>query len=68
MENGLAALKVEGFQDPLTLTIGIPEATSMLYAAGLESRRPSTLRTWQQCLNVRLTVISNDPKKVAGVL
>ena len=54
LTTGLASLKVDGFEEPIILAIGIPEAAALLYAAGLESRRPSTLRTWQQCIAVSL--------------
>ena len=50
MEGGLAALKVEGFEEPLGLAIGLPEAAALLYASGIESRRPTTLKTWRHSL------------------
>lgn len=54
MDGGMASLKLDGFEEPLGISIGLPEAAAMLYASGLESRRPSTLKTWQQSLDVRL--------------
>ena len=53
VDGGLAALKVEGFQEELPLAVGVPEAAALLFAAGLESRRPSTLQTWGHSLAVR---------------
>lgn len=53
MDGGIASLSLDGFEEPLGISIGLPEAAALLYASGLESRRPSTLKTWQQSLKVR---------------
>lgn len=53
LDGGVASLSVQGFSAPLDIAIGLPEAAALLYASGLESRRPSTLKTWQQSLDVR---------------
>lgn len=52
LQGGIASLKIQGYKQPLGITIGLPEAAALLYASGLESRRPTTLQTWASSLQV----------------
>ena len=61
MEGGLAALKIEGFEEPLGLAIGLPEAAALLYASGIESRRPTTLKTWRHSLEAGFDCATEHP-------
>lgn len=45
-------LAVQGYSRPVQLAIGLLEAVAVVYAAGVESRRPSTANTWARTLQV----------------
>ena len=50
----VVALKAEGFEELLAIAIGPAEAFSLYRTFGPETRRPSTLLTWQHSLEVGL--------------
>lgn len=47
---GVASILVNGFPHTLDISIGPVEAMAMLYATGVELRRPSTVGTWTRTL------------------
>ncbi len=49
----VVALKAEGFEELLAIAIGPAEAFALYRTFGPETRRPSTLLTWQHSLDVR---------------
>ncbi len=49
---GVMLLAVQGYSRPVQLAIGLLEAVVVVYAAGVESRRPSTANTWARTLQV----------------
>ena len=52
MEGGVATLRVEGYSSPMPLHVGVAEAAAILYASGMEFRRPSTVNAWRNSLKV----------------
>lgn len=48
----VVALKAEGFEELLAIAIGPAEAFALYRTFGPETRRPSTLLTWQHSLDV----------------
>ena len=50
--SGLASLAVDGYGAPVSIYVGLAEAAAILYASGMESRRPSTISTWQHTIEV----------------
>lgn len=50
----VVALKAEGFDELLAIAIGPAEAFALYRTFGPETRRPSTLLTWQHSLDVSL--------------
>ncbi|KAK9865473.1 hypothetical protein WJX84_008567 [Apatococcus fuscideae] len=48
--SGLASLSVDGYGAPVSIYVGLAEAAAILYASGMESRRPSTISTWQHTI------------------
>ncbi|KAK9826663.1 hypothetical protein WJX74_008584 [Apatococcus lobatus] len=48
--SGLASLAVDGYGAPVSIYVGLAEAAAILYASGMESRRPSTISTWQHTI------------------
>ncbi|KAK9816730.1 hypothetical protein WJX72_004295 [[Myrmecia] bisecta] len=50
MTGAVATLSVDGFEAPVPIYIGIAEAAAILYASGVEMRRPSTVGTWRSTL------------------
>lgn len=48
----VVALKADGFQELLAIAIGPAEAFALYRTFGPETRRPSTLKTWQHSLDV----------------
>ncbi len=52
--SGMASLSVDGYGAPVSIYVGLAEAAAILYASGMESRRPSTISTWQHTIEVVL--------------
>ena len=52
LEGGVASLRVDGYPTPMSLYVGVAEAAAILYASGMEFRRPSTVNAWQNSLKV----------------
>lgn len=52
LDGGVASLRIEGFQSPMPLYVGVAEAAAILYASGMEFRRPSTVNAWLNSLKV----------------
>lgn len=51
-DKGIASLAVDGYDSRLDIQVGSVAAMSMLYASGVELRRPSTVHTWFKTLKV----------------
>ena len=54
----VVALKAEGFEELLAIAIGPAEAFALYRMFGPETRRPSTLSTWQHSLDVSFSPVS----------
>ena len=52
LDGGVASLRVEGYANPMPLYVGVAEAAAILYASGMEFRRPSTVFSWHKSLKV----------------
>ncbi|KAK9803432.1 hypothetical protein WJX73_000009 [Symbiochloris irregularis] len=50
MDGGMASLHVEGYPNSVVLFVGVAEAAALLYATGMEFRRPSTVGVWRRTL------------------
>ena len=61
VEGAVATLKIEGYPTPMPLYVGVAEAAAILYASGMEFRRPSTVNAWRNTLKVGLTVTAAQP-------
>lgn len=51
-EGAVATLKIDGYSNPMPLYVGVAEAAAILYASGMEFRRPSTVNAWRNSLKV----------------
>eukprot|EP01023_Acetabularia_acetabulum_P009158 TRINITY_DN14050_c3_g1_i1.p1 TRINITY_DN14050_c3_g1~~TRINITY_DN14050_c3_g1_i1.p1 ORF type:complete len:335 (+),score=47.31 TRINITY_DN14050_c3_g1_i1:2-1006(+) len=54
---GLVQLKIEGEEVALPIYIGFMEASSLLFASGMETRRPTTINTWNKILKLTGTEV-----------
>lgn len=50
-------LKADGFEELLAIAIGPAEAFNLYRTFGPETRRPSTLSTWEHSLKVSLYLV-----------
>eukprot|EP01026_Neomeris_dumetosa_P080026 TRINITY_DN8804_c0_g1_i1.p1 TRINITY_DN8804_c0_g1~~TRINITY_DN8804_c0_g1_i1.p1 ORF type:complete len:325 (+),score=28.29 TRINITY_DN8804_c0_g1_i1:117-1091(+) len=56
-QGGLVLLKIEGEKVPLPIYVGYLEVLALMYASGMETRRPMTVKTWIKSLELANTKV-----------